>query len=101
MMDCIKQRRSNCAEQKIRAPLGSYAGSSSMHIFNFCSAEWPICSFIKAIIMAIRLMVTDCAEQKITAPRGLFFDYKGQELVNNLLVMLWHFSVRGNVIMKK
>ena len=35
MMDCIKQRRSNCAEQKIRAPLGSYAGSSSMHIFNF------------------------------------------------------------------
>ena len=38
--------------------------AAAVCIFLILSAEWPICSFIKAIIMAIRLMVTDCAEQK-------------------------------------
>lgn len=78
MMDCIKQKEDQIVLNKDTRAAWKLCWQKSMHIFNFARQNGLFADFIKAIIMAIRLMVTDCAEQNHCSARGLFLIIKGR-----------------------
>lgn len=77
MMDCIKQRRSNCAEQKIRAPLEVML-AAAVCIFLILLGRMAYLQLYKGDYYGNQADGNRLRRTKITAPRGLFLIIKGR-----------------------